>query len=308
MKLFALILSIASMGDTSAATTENVCLADPTILVDGNTYYLYGTSRNSDMGFECYHSTDLVNWEGPVKVLKKGDAFGNQGFWAPQVVKVGNKFAMLYTANEQIAVAWAYSPLGPFTNDSKECIASDTRRIDPFYFTDNDGKSYLYQVRLDNGNKIYSQSIFGNLDSTDSSTLSKAISATLPWENTSNAEWTVTEGPTVINHDGKYYLFYSANDFRNPDYAVGYAIADSPEGPWVKHPEPIISRHNTGLPGSGHGDIFTDKNGGLKYVFHSHNSQSEVSPRKTYIVDLTIDSTGIHIDPATIKGININTH
>ncbi|WP_149273550.1 hypothetical protein [Pareuzebyella sediminis] len=34
--------------------------------------------------------------------------------------------------------------------------------------------------------------------------------------------WPVTEGPTVLKHKGLYYLIYSANDFRNPDYPFGF--------------------------------------------------------------------------------------
>lgn len=290
-------------------TPHNVCMADPTILMDGGVYYLYGTSGNSNNGFESYYSKDLENWEGPVEVLKKGDAFGTAGFWAPQVLKTEDgRYAMIYTANERIAMAWADSPLGPFRNDSRQCIADDMRRIDPFVFRDTDGKTYLYHVRLDNGNKIYTQSISQDLDSTDLETLSKVIEVTLPWENTEDSSWPVTEGPTVVKHGGRYYLFYSANDFRNRDYAVGYAVADSPEGPWVKNPEPIITRFNTGLPGTGHGDIFIDMEGKFKYVFHSHNSQTEVAPRKTYIVGLTLDSMGAHIDPLTMMEIKTSTH
>lgn len=281
---------------------QNVCMADPTILVEGGTYYLYGTSRDSNNGFESYYSTDMKSWEGPVRVLTKGEAFGTTGFWAPQVLKLGDrKFAMIYTADEQIAVAWAESPLGPFRNDAKLCIADNMRRIDPFLFKNTDGRTYLYHVRLDHGNKIYAQSIAADLESTDPATLTKAIEATLSWENTDNASWPVTEGPTVVRHEGKYYLFYSANDFRNRDYAVGYAVADSPAGPWKKHPEPIISHRNTGLPGTGHGDIFIGKDGKCRYVFHAHNSRTEVAPRKTYVVELTFDSAGVHIDPTAVS-------
>lgn len=321
----AFVLTAVSTGHTSAArntdpggnvrkemvaeTSYNVCMADPTILIEGGIYYLYGTSRDSSKGFECYYSTDLAHWNGPVDVLMKGDAFGTEGFWAPQVLKTEDgKFVMIYTANERIAVASADSPLGPFRNDSKQCLADHMRRIDPFLFKDDDGETYLYHVRLDNGNKIYTQSISPDFSSTDPATLSKAVEATLTWENTDNSSWPVTEGPTVVNHGGKYYLFYSANDFRNRDYAVGYAVADSPQGPWIKNPEPIISRHNTGLPGTGHGDIFIDRNGKFRYVFHSHNSQTEVAPRKTYIVELTFDSKGVHIDPLTVTEITVSSH
>jgi beta-xylosidase len=82
-------------------------------------------------------------------------------------------------------------------------------------------------------------------------------------------------------------MTYSANDFRNPDYAIGYATATSPAGPWTKsNNSPIISRKNIGINGTGHGDILIDTNGKILYVFHVHASDAKVSPRKTAIIEL----------------------
>ena len=87
----------------------------------------------------------------------------------------------------------------------------------------------------------------------------------------------------------KYYLFYSANHFRNIDYGVGYATSDSPYGPWVKNTEnPIIHRTIVGENGSGHGDIFKGLDDKLYYVYHTHNSDSTVVPRRTRIVPLNL--------------------
>ena len=83
-----------------------------------------------------------------------------------------------------------------------------------------------------------------------------------------------------------YYMFYSANDFRNIDYAVGVATASSPYGPWAKSKQSVINRSNIGYYGTGHGDIFKDVNGDWNYVFHTHQSFTEVSPRKTAVVGL----------------------
>jgi xylan 1,4-beta-xylosidase len=96
------------------------------------------------------------------------------------------------------------------------------------------------------------------------------------------------EGPTVIKLKYKYYLFYSANHFQNIDYAVGYAVADSPYGPWVKQKDsPIIHHSIVGENGSGHGDYFEGLDGQLYYVYHVHNSKTQVSPRRTRIVPVT---------------------
>ena len=97
----------------------------------------------------------------------------------------------------------------------------------------------------------------------------------------------VTEGPTVLKHQGLFYMIYSANDFRNPDYAVGYAISESPIGPWKKSERnPIIQGKHFGLSGRGHGVAFKDEKGFLYYDFQTHFNDSMVHPRKTAIINI----------------------
>lgn len=282
--------------------SKAILLADPTIFYNNGLYYLYGTTSGDTPigeGFQVYTSSDLKAWKGPSGAqnglaLKKGDAFGDKGFWAPQVLSYNNKFYMIYTANENIAVAVSDSPIGPFKSESKEPIIKTGNQIDPFIFIDEDGKKYLYHVRLTNGNRIFVAEINDDLKSIKPETLTECISGTLPWENTQNVSWPVTEGPTVLKHNGLYYMIYSANDFRNPDYAVGYATAKSPLGPWEKAADsPIISRKEVGLNGVGHGDVFYDKNGKMKYVLHAHYSNNGVSPRKAAIIDIDFEGNKI---------------
>jgi len=267
---------------------KHIYLADPTIFFDNGTYYLYGTS--GDEGFLVYQSTDLKNWTGPVGskngyALKKGDAFGTKGFWAPQVFKRGNTYYMAYTADEQIAIAKSNSPLGPFKQTVLKEISGSGKQIDPFLFTDSDGKNYLYHVRLDRGNRIFVAEMKADFSDIIPGTLKECISGTENWENTAKTDWPVTEGPTVLKKNNLYYLFYSANDFRNPDYAVGYATSKSPFGPWTKYNEnPIISKANIKQNGTGHGDFLVDAKGNLQYVFHIHYTNQKVSPRATVIV------------------------
>lgn len=275
---------------------KDIFLADPTIFYNEDTYYLYGTTTGNTPlngeGFQVYTSSDQENWKGPVGAqgglaLKKGDAFGSQGFWAPQILKFNNQFYMIYTANENIAVATSNSPLGPFRNTSKEPLAASVKQIDPFVFIDDDGKKYLYHVRLTNGNRIFVAELNNDLLSIKPETLTECIAAELQWENTQNVEWPVAEGPTVLKKEGLYYLIYSANDFRNPDYAVGYATSKSPLGPWEKSKtNPIISRNLIGQNGTGHGDLFLDKNNQMQYVFHTHYNATKEAPRKAAIIEM----------------------
>lgn len=276
--------------------SSQIYLADPTIFYYDDTYYLYGTTGNpkmgKDKGFLVYTSKNLSEWSGPNGVknglaLQKGDAFGEIGFWAPQVFEYNDTFYMAYTANEHIAMATSKSPLGPFINASKEALKAPDKQIDPFVFFDDDGRKYLYHVRLTQGNRIYVAELQDNLMAIKPETLRECIVGERDWENTQKTDWPVTEGPTVLKHKGLYYLIYSANDFRNPDYAVGYAISESPYGPWKKSDNsPIINKKLLAENGPGHGDLFVDLQGDMQYVLHTHYNDSLTQPRRTANIKL----------------------
>ncbi|MCQ6957743.1 glycoside hydrolase family 43 protein [Mucilaginibacter sp. JC4] len=270
---------------------DTICLADPTVFKDNGMYYLYGTG--SPDGFWVYQSVDLKNWSGPVgkrngHALLKGDSYGTKGFWAPQIFKQKGKYYMAYTADEHIAIAESDSPLGPFTQKVIKAISGTGKQIDPYVFRDTDGSLYLYHVRLQEGNRIFVARLKSDLSDIEENTAKECISAEAPWENTEKVKWPVAEGPTVMKRDGLYYLFYSANDFRNIDYAVGYATASSPMGPWVKYEKnPILNRALIGQNGTGHGDFFTGNSNQLYYVFHTHHTNNSVGKRKTAIIKAT---------------------
>lgn len=274
---------------------DGINLADPTIVCFDGTYYMYGTERSPQKGFPVLQSKNLRQWEIPSgakngHALTMGESvFGTKGFWAPQILRHNGRYYMIYTANENIAIAESASPAGPFVQKEIKPIEEGARQIDPYLFFDDDGKAYLYHVRLFKGNTIWVAEFEDDFSGIRKETLKQCITATEPWEDTKTFRSPqIIEGPTVIKRDGFYYLFYSANDFQSKDYAVGYAVSRSPSGPWEK-PEgnPIISRHNiSGENGTGHGDLFQDTEGNWKYVFHTHYNDSTVHPRRTFIVDL----------------------
>jgi beta-xylosidase len=302
-----LFLFISCLPLNKAGLSENetpILLADPTIFYHDGTYYLYGTgSPPYNKGFVVYTSKDLKKWSGPIGVsegfaLKQGDAFGNAKFWAPQVFKHNGKFYMAYTANEHIAVAESVHPLGPFKQKEIKPLASETKQIDPFIFIDDNGKKYLYYVIVANGgNRIYVAEMNDDLLSVKNGTETKCIEADSQWENTDKDKWSVTEGPTVIRRNKLYYLIYSANHFRSPDYAVGYAVSERPMGPWKKYSgNPIIHKKHTGFNGNGHGDLIQGRKNEWLYVLHTHQSETSITPRKTGIIKgefVKDDGTGI---------------
>lgn len=253
--------------------------ADPFILMYKGKYYHYAT--NMPDGFTVQSSDDLINWTDEGYCLKKGDGvMGEKWFWAPELKVVGDKVYMVYVADEHLAVAVADSPLGPFKSAGGKWL-SERNAIDGSFFQDNDGKMYLYYVRFDGGNVIYGAPLSDDLTTLDEEHEVELLRASEPWETMLGH---VAEGPYMLKHNGKYYLTYTANDYRSIDYAVGYAVSDSPLGPFVKHQgNPVLKRDET-MNGPGHHSFTTAKDGKkLICVYHIHNSFTSVHPRLTCV-------------------------
>ncbi len=295
--------SIPSPGKSGGGIVANSAylpLADPYIFYHDGVYYAYGTS--SDNGFEAYYTEgeDLKYWKKhPGYILRKEDSYADRWFWAPEVYynDTDETFYLYYSADEHICVATGPSPLGPFTQAVKQPMRSE-KSIDSTLFIDDDGTPYLYFVRFTNGNVIWVAELEDDLTTIKESTLTQCIEASMPWET---IQGKVAEGPSVLKRNGVYYMIYSANHYLNKDYAVGYATASSPVGPWTKSADnPIFRRPLPVLVGTGHGAPFTDADGKLRYVFHAHASTSAVQPRKLYITDMEITTYGVTISPDKI--------
>ncbi len=257
-------------------------IADPFILNYQGRYYAYGTGED---GFRVYVSDDLVDWTAKGIALDLDNCWGTKWFWAPEVYYIESRdlFYMFYSAEEHICVATSTSPEGPFVQDEMEPIREE-QGIDASLFIDRDGKAYLYFVRFTDGNVIWVAEMNDDLKSLKEETLTKCLSAEEPWETIMGK---VAEGPSVFKDGETYYLLYSANDYQSQDYAVGYATASSPLGPWTKYEgNPIFSKGfpNAGnLIGIGHGAPLKTTDGKLMYVFHAHDCDTLIHPRRTYV-------------------------
>lgn len=252
--------------------------ADPFVLLYEGTYYLYST--NSSEGYRVFTSQDMGKWVDRGLCLRADDIKGDGGFWAPEVMERGGRFYMVYTANEHLGIAVADSPLGPFVQKEKGWLNS-LREIDGHFFVDDDGAVYLYFVRLEDGNVIWCAKMNEDLISYDLSTAKFLFRAEEDWEL---RDADVVEGPFVLKHRGKYYLTYSANHTRSEDYAVGYAVSDSPMGPFVKADCNPILKKNDAFNGTGHHSFTTTKDGRqLICVYHARPFRDTACSRMTCI-------------------------
>lgn len=265
--------------------------ADPHVIRVDDTYYLYATTHGR--GYDVLTSKDLVNWE------EQGSAFDDPrgGAWAPDVfhdVRGDGKFYLYYTDNDpahregperkQIGVAVADSPLGPFVN--KKVLAPGS--IDAHLFQDDDGQLYLYYVEILDGFKIFGQRMSDPL--TPVGERVELIHPTEPWEMASGH---VTEGPFMLKRDGVYYMMYSGSGADSRHYAIGYATAKSPMGPFTKYKKnPIVGQSET-LFGPGHHCVVTGPDGKLWMVYHQKHD-GEINWRRFLAIDsLWFDDAGV---------------
>lgn len=197
-------------------------------------------------------------------------------------------------------------PEGPYTNLHAPWFDAGYSAIDGDIFIDRDGAPYLFFSR--NGNKdgyAYGK-VYGVRLTPD---LAKPIGqpqllmqASQPWELIQSSVNCCNEGLTVFRHGGLYYMTYSANDAATPAYGIGYAIAHSPLGPWVKSADnPILKTTPTiGVSGPGHNSIVASPNGKeLWIVYHTHADPAHPSSDRVVNADrLQFAADGkLHVEP-----------
>ncbi len=287
--LFALVLCASTLGAAERTYTNPVIdaigPADPTVILFEGTYYLYPTGDN--VSYHVYTSTDLVHWTKRGKVFEPGE----RNVWAPDVFRnpEDGKFYLYYTVNERIGVAVADGPEGPFVD--KATFYKDA--IDAHLFRDDDGKMYLYYVQFP-GFHIHVQRMKTPLEREGDPV--EILHPTEPWETNGG---NVTEGPWMLKHQGTYYLLYSGSPANTLNYAIGYATAQSPMGPFTKFSgNPIVHRTEQAF-GPGHGCVVTDGAGKLWSVYHQQKDDSAPWNRFICIDPLWFDEAGVLHGKAT---------
>ncbi len=242
----------------------NANVHDPTVIKEGDTYYVYSTDaiykpRGEKFDDDTVHvgniqirsSKDLVNWnfegwaldsippEAVEHVRNHNDGEGATNMWAPYVTKVEDEFRIYYsvsafgTNSSYIGLATASNPLGPWTD--KGCVVKTTpeskmNAIDASVVTDAEtGKMWMHYGSFFGGLycvELNPETGFTKEENDQGHLL--ASRANLKVQN--------LEAPEVIYHPEKekYYLFVSY-DALFTYYNVRVGRADSPEGPYYDY-------------------------------------------------------------------------
>ncbi|MBN1900875.1 family 43 glycosylhydrolase [Candidatus Sumerlaeota bacterium] len=254
----------------------DVLIGDPQILKDGASYYLYGTTGAP--GFEVFSSTDLVNWRRWGFCWTREDKWAQNYLWAPEVIKSGGKYYMFYTGSDnfllKICVASSDSPIGPFTDIADPMYGGSVNHFDPSPFYDPASERfYLYYTKdVSQSGSNYSE-IWGGRIAPDFKSFDdgpyKLFQGDQSWEITNNKYF--IEGPNAIKNGSCYYMQYSGSAWNSKNYAVGYATATAPLGPWTKFSgNPILkSTPEAFAPGHGCFTLSPDETEHF-IVYHKH--------------------------------------
>ena len=264
--------------------------ADPAPMVHNDTVFLY-TSHDEDnaMGFKMfdwllYSSTDMVNWteHGVVASLDDFDWVPyDNGAWAVQCIERNGKFYLYcpMPGGVGIGVLVANSPYGPFKDPlGKPLIQNSDHDIDPTILIDDDGQAYMYW-----GNpKVYYVKLNEDMIS---------YSGEIMEEPTTPDNY--QEGPWVWKRNGHYYMAYASTCCPE---GIGYAMSDSPTGPW-EYKGMIVDASEKSR--GNHPGIIEYK--GKSYVFgHSYDLLKKTTPK--FYERRSVDMDAMEYNPdGTIK-------
>jgi beta-xylosidase len=257
---------------------------DPHIIEVDGIYYAYATN-SAGRNVQLATSENLVDWTwraDAMPALASWVRLSIPHVWAPEVMPIDGQYVLYYTARsveadrQCLGIAVSDRPDGGFRDTSDEpfiCQVEEGGSIDANPFRDGDT---LYLYWKNDGNccghptYIYVQEMTPDgLDVVGEPV--RLIRNDAVWEAH------VIEAPSMIHHDGRYYLFYSANNYGGAEYAVGYAVCEGPMGPCEKAPEnPILSSllENPPVIGPGH-QTFVDVNDETWIVYHAWEITSQ---------------------------------
>lgn len=246
---------------------------DPFVLAEGGGYYAYATNGDG-INVPTLHSTDLRTWRALPDAMPKLARWVRPEVphvWAPEVVKLGERYVLYYTAHDLasdrqcVGAAVSASPAGPFVDSASKplvCQAELGGTIDASPFLDG-GRLYLY-FKSDGNCCQMPTHIFAQELSPDG--LAVVGQPTRLLTNGRVWEGKVIEAPTMVLRDGRYILLYSANDFGDGSYAAGHASCAGPLGPCQPVGDaPFLKSHpESRLYGPGHQAVF--KVGAQDYI------------------------------------------
>lgn len=265
--------------------------ADPVIVNYKNEYYLFSTNQ-----WGYWWSKDMLNWNFISKRFLRPWNEGYDELCAPAVGIVGDTMLVFGSTYTRKFTLWMST--NPKANEWKPLVDSfDIGGWDPAFFTDDDGKFYMYNgssnrfplygIELDRktfkpiGTRVETYSLetwrygwqrFGEY--MDNTFLDPFL-----------------EGSYMNKYKGKYYLQYCAPGTEMSGSADGVLIGDNPLGPFTPQSDPFSFKPGGFVRGPGHGSTWQDNWGNFW-----HSSTLGINVKNTFERRIGMWPAGIDAD------------
>lgn len=255
---------------------------DPAIIRAGDMYYVYSTDASygdiHKSGVQIRRSQDLITWEyvGPAFAdyandcpeaiaHAKLDVSKNQGFWAPDVVKVDDTYRMYYSAStfgvsrSCIGLAESTSPEGPFVCkgivvESEAGALNGPNAIDPYIVEDTEGRMYMSYGSFSGGIFIM------ELDIETGMPLSSGMDDK-PIRIAGSRGASIEGSAIVYNPDTSFYYLFVSYGSLSSDYNVRVGRSEEVTGPYLD-----AQGNNLATLGTGNAEkVGTKLMGGYKF-------------------------------------------
>ncbi|MGB5631109.1 MAG: family 43 glycosylhydrolase [Woeseiaceae bacterium] len=239
---------------------------DPSLLADGDDYYLTFSSFDAYPGLVIWHSRDLVNWSPVTAALKT--PIGS--VWAPELVKHDGRYYLYIPARfadyRSIYVIHAPSIAGPW---SEPIDLKLPRHIDPGHALGENGERWLF---LSGGDRV-------RLAADGLATNGEVEHVYDPWRYPE--DWVVEtfapEGPKIARRGNFFYMVTAVGGTAGPPtgHMVIVARSGSIDGPWENYPgNPVIRTESAEEKwwSRGHATLFEGPGGQWWMIYHGYEN------------------------------------
>ena len=273
---------------------------DPTIMRDGDDYYMTHSAFDYVPGLAVFHSRDLVHWEPISSALNT--FLGS--VWAPDICKYNGKYYIYFTVaypteavrakagrdlkpgSRMNFVVTADSPYGPWS----EPVDLGVANIDPCHVVGEDGQRWLF---LSGGRRA-------KLTDDGLHVVPGTLETVYPgWQYPDDwaTEGMCLEGPKLRKIGDYYYYLNAEGGTAGPptSHMVVVARSKSINGPWEDSPyNPLI--HNYANENRwwsrGHGSLIDTPDGRWYCVYHAYENGFTDLGRQTLLEPVELTSDG----------------
>lgn len=313
MKQFLLLILLALTAmPTDAQEYPKVILPgdypDPSIMREGEDYYMTHSPFFYAPGFLIWHSKDLVNWEPVCRACPEYEGSA----MAPDLLKYKDKYYIYYpTSKGENYVIYADNIRGPWSKPVK----LDVRGIDPGHVVGEDGRRYLFT----NNGWVAPLSNDGLKITGENKKVYDGWVYPKSWETEGDDMY--LESPKLLFKDGYYYMTSAEGGTAGPATSHMCVMARSRSifGPWENSPyNPVVHTYSAtdNWWSKGHGTLIDDVNGNWWMVYHAYAKGYHTLGRQTLIEPMeyspdgwfrpTQTTTSLPSDPNIKHGLNLN--